>query len=742
MPTAYVLYIVDNIVGPCLHLIRSVCNPESTSRPHITVRYPIDRLHDNLTAYRKVSIDKIDIAESGTFSLEDTKPARNHTVFVKCHSDILESLSYKPNYPDSIFHITLYDGSSLEFAKQLLQVLQRFPWGFTVPLSRHTKLTQIEIGRHRRNNTSSTRVYPDKLKSLFHAITSERLSATLLESLTDTQRLEVTEAICAHLHSATANFPKAASRSALADEGAHKASVSVMIAGQEFDSCAPESSKRLAHDYELFTKKHILHLTPPELAQDMVKYAVSKLSPDTRVDFGDPAVGTGVFFSSLLNVLTKNNISLNSAIGIDIDLKRVDETRKRWSHRGLEVERGDYLDMDKLPPRTLILANPPYLRYQQIPTAYRQKLQERASVQMGMRISGQSSLYVYFLLLSHGWMKKEAVAAWLIPSEFMETNYGAVIRQYLTQRVELIRIHQFSPNKIQFENALVSSAVVVFRNCPPTPDQTVMLSSGGTLLNPEHTEDVTLSELRQESKWKVPWIRHRISSSPPPRIGDLFTVHRGLATGANSFFIMERSVAAQRGIPEVALRPLLPKARTLNTDVIEREKDGYPRVSPQLCLLDCGLPEEEIRTKFPRLLAYLETAPEAVLRSTLVRSRRPWYRQEQRQPSQFLCTYMGRGSKNCVPLRFLWNKSDAIATNTYLMLYPRKALDRLVTEQPDALERVFALLKEIRSEDLFINGRVYGGGLHKIEPKEFLNVRLSSFPSWLEAVVHEYLPLV
>lgn len=743
MPTAYVLYIKDNIVGPCLELIRSICNPESSSRPHITVRYPIDKLQGNdLTAYQNAIIDKIDITEPGMFSLENTKPARNHTVFVKCHSDILEAQSYKPDYPDSIFHITLYDGPSFEFAKQLLQVLQCFPWGFTFPLPKYTKLTQIEIGRHRRNDTSSARVYSDKLKSLFHAITSERLSATLLDNLTDTQRLEITKDICAHLRSATANFPKAELRSVLADERDHSALVSANVAWQGFDFYAPESRKRLAHDFELFTKKHILHLTPPELAHDMAKYAINKLSPDDRViDFGDPAVGTGVFFSSLLDVLTEDK-KIGSAIGIDIDLKRVDETRKRWSHRGLEVERGDYLYMNQLPPRTLILANPPYMRYQQVPPAYKQKLQERVAVQMGMRINGQASLYVYFLLLSHGWMKKEAVAAWLIPSEFMETNYGAVIRQYLTQRVELIRIHRFSPDNVQFENALVSSAVVVFRNSLPIPDRTVMLSSGGSLLNPKHTENVTLSELRQESKWKIPRILHSISSSLPPRIGDLFTVHRGLATGANSFFIMERSIAAQRGIPDVALRPILPKARTLETDIIEREKDGYPRVSPQLCLLDCELSEEEIRATYPRLLDYLKTASETVLTSTLVQSRRPWYHQEQRHPASFLCTYMGRGSENYAPLRFLWNKSDAVATNTYLMLYPRDALDRLITEQPDTLERVFALLKEISSQDLYSNGRIYGGGLRKIEPMEFLNVRLSSFPAWLEAVVREYLPLV
>ena len=722
MPTAYVLYIADNVVGPCLYLIRSVCNPESRSRPHITVRYPIDRVRNNLALYQNASFDEIDIVDPGMFDLENTKPSQKYTVFVECKSDKVEVLSYKPNFPSSVFHITVYYGRSLEFAKQLLQVLQSFRWGFTVPLPKHTKLTEIEIGRNRRNNISQ-REFPENLKSLFHAITSESLNETFLRSLSDAQRLKYTEDICGYLHSAASNFPK------------------VNVGVQRFEFRDSKSSKRLADNDELFAINQDLYLTPPELARDIVEYAVSKLNPNiSAIDFGDPAVGTGVFFSNLLHVLNKDKI--NSAIGIDINMKRVGETRQRWSHMGLEVERGDYLHMEELPPRTLIIANPPYVRYQKIPLVYRHKLQERASVQMGMHISGQSSLYVYFLLLSHGWMKREAVAAWLIPSEFMETKYGSVIRQYLTQKVELIRIHQFGPDKIQFENALVSSAVVVYRNCVPGPDQTVMLSSGGNLLNPENIEEVALSELRQESKWKIPWVRRCTSSSLPPRIGDLFTVHRGLATGANSFFIMERSVAAQRGIPEVALRPILPKARTLETDIIERENDGYPRVFPQLCLLDCGLLEEEIRIMYPRLLDYLETASEDVLASTLVRSRRPWYRQEQRQPSPFLLTYMGRGSKNRVPLRFLWNKSDAVATNTYLMLYPRKALGRLVIEQPEVLERVFSLLQNISSQDLLNNGRVYGGGLHKIEPKEFMNVRSQSFPSWLEEAVREYLSLM
>jgi hypothetical protein len=96
---------------------------------------------------------------------------------------------------------------------------------------------------------------------------------------------------------------------------------------------------------------------------------------------------------------------------------------------------------------------------------------------------------------------------------------------------------------------------------------------------------------------------------------------------------------------------------------------------------------------------------------------------------------MGRGGQNGAPLRFFWNKSDAIATNTYLMLFPQNALDRLVTKRPDMLAKIFIFLKETVSQSLLDNGRVYGGGLHKIEPKELLNIHLSFLPSWLEEAI-------
>ena len=41
-------------------------------------------------------------------------------------------------------------------------------------------------------------------------------------------------------------------------------------------------------------------------------------------------------------------------------------------------------------------------------------------------------------------------------------------------------------------------------------------------------------------------------------------------------------------------------------------------------------------------------------------------------------------------------------------------------------------LNAIPAEAMFHAGRAYGGGLHKIEPKELREVPLSNVPAWLE----------
>jgi adenine-specific DNA-methyltransferase len=699
-----VLYVDDDIVGPHLQLLRNICDPTSASRPHVTVRY-FERLSIP-KEYLKVRVKYIDLIEPRSFGTEGSDSSPNHTVFIRCKSDDLVSLEHKPHYPTSEFHITLYDGSSKNFAIALLKVLRTFEWSFRVPLPYDTPLAKVEIRSNRVRRKPKPVIYKPVLEEIFYDATSQHLTGNYLSNLSDERRLILARNICEHLRREIGDFHKIESKTA--------------------SGKASQGKKQDKHYIE-----PEIHLTPPELAKEITEYAVSLLSTnELPVDFGDPAVGTGAFYSALLQVLPKKQIA--SAIGIDISAKQVAAAQWRWAEKGMKVIQGDYLHMERLPARSLVLANPPYLRHQRIPAKYKQELRERASVTVGTRISALSGQYVYFLLLSHKWMKPGAIAAWLIPSEFMQTAYGVAIRNYLTHRVQLIRIHQFGHDDPQFENVETLPAVVVFRNQEPLNGQTARLTGGGTLNSPISNEDVQIQDLAQETKWAIPRrVSHKAQSSEFT-IGDFFYVRRGIATGANDFFIMERAEAKRLGIPERVLRPVLPKERNLETDIIEKLADGYPKVSPQLCLLNCDLSEAEIRIRYPKLFAYLSKGKQPeILTRYLIRHRHPWYKQEKRDPAPYLCMYMGRVSGDTPPLRFLWNKSDAIATNTYLMLYPRPALNKLLRARSTIAAEMFDLLRETAKKSMSEGARIHAGGLHKIEPRELLEVRLSSSPPWL-----------
>lgn len=470
--------------------------------------------------------------------------------------------------------------------------------------------------------------------------------------------------------------------------------------------------------------------TPPLLADDILRYALTLLPPTQDIHFLEPAIGTGSFYSALLRHAGPRILA--RAVGYEIDPLYGKHAEALWRDTLLSLHLEDFTKV-KMPETdtdrfNLIVSNPPYVRHHHLMSDEKRRLQNLSLATTGFKLSQLAGLYCHFLLLCHGWLRQDGVGLWLIPSEFMDVNYGAVVKAYLSEQVTLLRLHRFASEDAQFTDALVSSAVVCFKKALPPPNHQVEVTFGGSLGAPKVLERVPLAALHALPKWTqahLPHVRAK-GTDTDVKLRDLFDIRRGLATGDNSFFVLTPEAAAQHRLPREFLRPILPSPRHLRADKIEANRQGEPNIGNRLYLLDCTLPEAQVQAAYPTLWRYLELGRErGVHERYLCQNRTPWYAQENRAAAPFLCTYMGRVSKSsAIPFRFILNRSAATAANSFLLLYPKAPLGEALAKDDTLYEKVWMVLVALKAEELVSEGRTYGGGLHKLEPKELANANV------------------
>ena len=468
--------------------------------------------------------------------------------------------------------------------------------------------------------------------------------------------------------------------------------------------------------------------TPNPLAIEILNYSKTLLPPDEKIRFLDPAIGTGSLYSALLQLFPIERIE--SAIGYEVARDYAETALKLWADTPLEVNIADFTET--VPPdgenlrSNLLICNPPYVRHHHLSVKKKYFLKDIGIKATGIQLSGLAGLYCYFMLAAHVWMMQDALACWLLPSEFMNVNYGREIKEYLLNQVTLLRVHQFDSEDLQFGDALISTSIIWFRNKKTIHNYSVDFTYGESLDKPRFVKNISTKTLRRASKWNQASlldIENKTTKSEI-KLSDFFTIKRGVATGANNFFLLNPEQIQHLYIPSEFLTPILPSPRYLpNNDEIFTDEQGNPILERQLFLLTCKKAQAELLDSYPSVWKYLQQGVDAgIPERYLCKHRSLWYLQEVRHPTRFLCTYMGRHqSKNGKPFRLILNHSKAIAPNVYLMMYPKTHLETLISTEPEMLKSVWKALNSIPIQSLVNEGRVYGDGLHKLEPRELAN---------------------
>jgi adenine-specific DNA-methyltransferase len=440
--------------------------------------------------------------------------------------------------------------------------------------------------------------------------------------------------------------------------------------------------------------------TPQPVVQSMIRWARRTIRPARVVD---PGVGSARFL-----VAAGRSWPGATLLGAETDPLAAMLGRASLAAAGMADRAAiivtDYrsLRLPEAPGPTLFLGNPPYVRHHQVSAEWKSWLRSTAAG-LGLPASGLAGLHAHFFLATATLAVPGDAGALLTAAEWLDVNYGALVRALILGPLGGEAIHVLDPAAAVFADAVTTSAIACFR--PGTQPESVRLRRvarvadlgelAGGVATPVHT-------LRDAARWRG------FASQRPARpqrrpsghieLGELCRVHRGQVTGANRVWIV---AAEQTALPPRFLFPSVTRA-----DELIRAGGRLAAVSSLRCVVDLPADLDELADAERRLAEEFLARARALgaADSYIARHRDPWWRVRLRPAAPILATYMARR-----PPAFARNLAGARHVNIAHGLYPREPLSPAVLD---------GLVEFLRRSVVREQGRTYAGGLTKFEPRE------------------------
>ena len=443
-------------------------------------------------------------------------------------------------------------------------------------------------------------------------------------------------------------------------------------------------------------KRFAQFFTPEVIADFMARWV---LDGRKKADVLEPAFGLGAFSRSLFKQNPKVRV-----VGYEADATIYNYAAENVAQAGSDVllYNEDYLRASWKDKYDGIICNPPYLKFHDYDNA---SLVPLVNGQLGIRLNGFTNLYTLFLLKSISQLRDGGRMAYIVPSEFLNSDYGVEVKRALLRSGVLRHVVVVDFTQCAFDDALTTACIL-------------LCHKDGSLseVRFSHVSDVdqlqasladysawAADQLKPETKWKQYYegarsadYRHLVPFSTFAKVS------RGIATGANDYFTVRESKKELYGIPERCLM----RCVCHSTDVhgLFFTDDDFQRLSHSdkavYLFNGCADVEDE------HVRGYISLGEETGAdKRYLTASRKPWYAIENRKPSPIWVSVFNRKG-----LRFVRNIAGVSNLTTFHCVYDAGVVD---------IDVLFGYLVTNVAKEIFMdNSRQYGNGLVKFEPND------------------------
>jgi adenine-specific DNA-methyltransferase len=350
----------------------------------------------------------------------------------------------------------------------------------------------------------------------------------------------------------------------------------------------------------------------------------------------------------------KNNVKIK---GFEIDSLIFERAKKEFPEtEKINVLLEDYMYNDWKNKYDGIICNPPYFKFHDYDN---KNVLKEIETNLKCRLNGFTNLYTLFLLKSIHQLKPGGRSAYIIPSEFLNSDYGKLVKTHLLKTGTLRHIIVFDFEENVFDDALTTASIILCANDNQTDKliftniQSVvqlhtikkMISDDADL--PANTKTFSFSELDPECKWKTYYQQqngHKFKNLIP--FSSCAKVVRGIATGANNYFSFNISKARKYNIDEQYLLPCICHSTDVQGNFFTKSDfEELKQKNKNVFLINAVNVDNTNVVKY-----LLKGEQEAINKKFLTANRNPWYSLEKRTPSPILVSVFNRTG-----LRFVRN---------------------------------------------------------------------------------------